>query len=82
MARLILRRTGRLRPEEGDLARLRKLPGCQIVDESARALLVEATAEGQAQISSTFPDWIVTAEQQDLTIPDPRPGIKSTAAED
>lgn len=73
MSRWILRRTGRLHPDEADLQRLRNLSGCQVLDQSGRMLLVEATREAQELISSTFPDWIMTAEQSQISIPDPRP---------
>lgn len=76
MSRLILRRSGRLPPEEADLERLRNISGCQVLDAAGRMLLVEATREGQQQIVATFPDWIITAEQSGISVPDPRPKLK------
>ncbi|HZT42394.1 MAG TPA: hypothetical protein VFA07_09390 [Chthonomonadaceae bacterium] len=59
-------------PEE--MHRVKSFPGIQVHDESPRMLLFSADPQTVSTLTETLPDWDVS-QQQEYTIPDPRPSI-------
>jgi hypothetical protein len=59
--------------EEKD--RVKAFPDVQVLDESPKMLLIQASPETAAALGGTLPDWLVSA-QQEYTIPNPRPQVR------
>ncbi len=73
--RFILRYRGAGEPPERDVDRIRAVPGAEVVDQSARMLLVEGPADPLKALVDSMPDWIMTAERM-IRLPDTRPKIR------
>ena len=79
--RFILRYRGAGQAPEGDLDRIRAVPGAEVVDQSARMLLVEGPVDPLKALVDSMPEWIMTTERM-VPLPDARPKIRRGPRED
>jgi len=79
MGRFILRfRGGGIKPPE-DVARIRAVKNVTIIDDSSsRMVLAEGSAEDLAVLMKVMPGWVMS-EEQIISLPDPRPKVRSRA---
>lgn len=75
MPRFILRYQGDGAMPQEDLGRVRGIPGTQIVDQSARMLLVDGVEEALTAAVEALPDWSCSPERI-VPLPDRRPRLK------
>lgn len=75
MPRFILRYQGAGAMPQEDLGRVRGVPGAQIVDQSARMLLVDGVGEALTTAVEALPDWSCSPERI-IPLPNPRPRMK------
>ena len=79
MERFILRYRGGGTKPPRDVARIRAGKNVTVIDESSnRMLLVEGSAEELDVLLKTMPGWVMS-EEQIISMPDPRPKIRSRA---
>ena len=75
VTRYIVRFKGGGEPPAGVLERIRALPDADVVDASARMLLIEAPEIVAQRLQDALPEWSVTKEQT-IPVPDPRPKLR------
>jgi hypothetical protein len=73
--RFILRYTGGDPAPAGQIARLRSVPGTQVIDQSDRMLLVEGLQEDLEEAIRALGGWVLTPERT-VPIPDPKKKIE------
>jgi hypothetical protein len=71
----ILRYTGGDPAPAGHIARLRSVPGTQVIDQSDRMLLVEGLQEDLEEAIRALGGWVLTPERT-VPIPDPKKKIE------
>jgi hypothetical protein len=75
VGRFILRYRGQGAKPEGDVARLRSLPGSSVIDESSpRMVLVEAPEAALRSLVEQADDWVMSSEQT-YALPAPHPSL-------
>ena len=79
MERAILRFTGPGAAPPADVARIRAMPGVNVIDASApRMVLVDMVAEARVNLASLMPGWLVVSEQV-VPLPDTREKVRRLA---
>jgi hypothetical protein len=75
-ARFILRYTGDGPAPAGHVARLRDVPGTQVIDQSDRMLLVEGDSDDLERAARALgTGWVLTPEKT-VPVPDPKKKIE------
>lgn len=75
MGRFILRYRGQGAKPEGDVARLRSLPGASVIDDSSpRMVLVEAPEAALRSLVEQTDGWVMSSEQT-YQLPAPHPSL-------
>ena len=75
MGRFILRYRGQGPKPEGDVARLRSLPGASVIDASSpRMVLVEAPEEPLRRLVEQTDGWVMSTERT-YDLPSPHPSL-------
>lgn len=75
MGRFILRYRGQGAKPEGDVARLRTLPGASVIDDSSpRMILVEAPEEALRRLVDQTDGWVMSTEHT-YDLPGPHPSL-------
>lgn len=75
-SRFVLRYQGEGTKPDADVARIRGLGDCSIVDESSsRLLLVDAEETQLRELVGSMPDWVLAPEQT-FAVPDTRKRVQ------
>ena len=72
MGRYIVRYAGEGSRPAADVQRIRASRGLNVLDDSSRMMLVEASAKSLKSLMSSIPGWTWTPERT-IRLPDPRP---------